>query len=96
VNFWSSECRDWLALHRPAHRGNIGAGFLAAVLAHGDIPYTVGDENHGVVWSVGVTPFGGKLATDAWRRVLDGQLLAPVAPERRFAQPSPSQVFIGR
>jgi hypothetical protein len=59
--------------------------FLVATLAHGDIPYTPGDENRGVVWTVGVTPFGGAKATDAWRRVLDGQLMAPVAPERRFA-----------
>lgn len=85
VNHWVEETKDWLRLHRPAHRGNIGAGFLAAVLAHGDIAYTVGDENRGVVWSIGVTPYGGKQATDAWKRVLDGKLLTPVAPERRFA-----------
>jgi hypothetical protein len=85
IGHWVEETKDWLRLHRPAHRGNIGGGFLAACVAHNDIPYTVGDENRGVVWAVGVTPHGGKLATDAWRRVLDGQLLAPTAPERRFA-----------
>jgi hypothetical protein len=85
VNHWIAEAKDWLALHRPAHRGNIGAGFLHACLAHGDIPYTPGDENRGVVWAVGVTPYGGAKATDAWRRVLDGQLMAPTPPERRFA-----------
>jgi hypothetical protein len=82
---WVEETKDWLRLHRPAHRGNIGAGFLAAVIAHGDVPYTVGDEQRGIVWAVGLTLFGGKLASDAWRRVLDGQLMTPVAPERRFA-----------
>jgi hypothetical protein len=96
VDFWSAECRDWLRLHRPAHVGNIGAGFLAAVVAHGDVPYTVGDEQRGIVWAVGLTSFGGTKATDAWRRVLDGKLMAPVVPERRFAPPSPSQVFVGR
>jgi hypothetical protein len=95
VGHWIEETKDWLRLHRPAHRGNVGGGFLAAVIAHGDVPYIVGDEDRGVVWSIGVTPFGGKLATDAWRKVLDGQLLAPVPPERRFAAPSPSQVFVG-
>jgi hypothetical protein len=85
VDFWSGECRDWLRLHRPAHCGNIGAGFLAAVVAHGDIPYTVGDEARGIVWAVGLTSFGGTKASDAWRRVLDGKLMVPVAPERRFA-----------
>jgi hypothetical protein len=58
VDFWSSECRDWLRLHRPGFSGNIGAGLLAAVVAHGDIPFIVGDERQGVVWSVGVTTFG--------------------------------------
>jgi hypothetical protein len=94
IGHWVEETKDWLRLHRPAHRGNVGGGFLAAVIAHGDVPYTIGDADRGVVWSIGVTPFGGKLATDAWRRVLDGQLLAPT-PERRFAEPSPAQVFVG-
>jgi hypothetical protein len=49
VNHWVEETKDWLRLHRPAHRGNIGAGFLAAVLAHGDICFTPGDANRGVV-----------------------------------------------
>jgi hypothetical protein len=95
VDFWSAECRDWLRLHRPAHVGNIGAGFLAAVVAHGDIPFIVGNLAQGIVWSVGITTFGGAKATDAWRRVLDGQLMAPTPPDRRFAQPSPAQVFVG-
>jgi hypothetical protein len=85
ADFWSSECRDWLRLHRPAHVGNIGAGFLAAAIAHGDIPYTVGDLDRGIVWAVGLTAHGGTKASDAWKRVLDGNLLAPVAPVRRFA-----------
>jgi hypothetical protein len=94
VDFWSSECRDWLRLHRPAHRGNIGAGFLAACVAHNDIPFIVGNENEGVVWSVGLATFGGKQATDAWRKVLDGQLLVPTPPERRFAPLSPAQLLV--
>jgi hypothetical protein len=49
VGHWVEECKEWLRLHRPAHRGNIGAGFLAAVVAHGDIPFTVGDEQRGIV-----------------------------------------------
>jgi hypothetical protein len=96
VGHWLEEAKDWLRLHRPAHCGNIGGGFLAAVVAHGDIPFVVGDEQRGVVWAIGVTTYGGRQASDAWRHVLDGKLMAPVAPERRFAQPSPSQVFVGR
>ena len=85
VSHWANEARDWLALHRPAHCGNIGAGFLPAVIAHGDICFTPGDEQRGVVWSVGLTSYGGRVANDGWRRVLAGELMPPVASERRFA-----------
>jgi hypothetical protein len=95
IGHWTEEARDWLRLHRPTHRGNIGAGFLAACVAHGDIPYVVGDADQGVVWTVGLTSFGGRQAADAWRKVLDGQLMVPTPPERRFAPPSPAQVFVG-
>jgi hypothetical protein len=87
VEHWLNNTKDWLAMHRPNHCGNIGAGFLAAVLAHGDIPHTPADVSRGVVWSVGLTNFGGKLASDAWRRVLAGELLArtaPVMPARSY------------
>lgn len=94
VSYWVSECQDWLRQFRPSHRGNIGAGFLAAVVAHGDVPYIVGNEREGTVWSVGLTTFGGRHASDAWRKVLGGQLLAPTPPQPRFAAPSPAQVLI--
>ena len=80
VEHWLNETKDWLAMYRPNHCGNIGAGFLAAVLAHGDISYILADVSRGVVWSVGLTNFGGKLAGDAWKRVLAGELLAPTQP----------------
>jgi hypothetical protein len=84
VSFWSSECRDWLARHRPAHRGNIGAGFLAAVVASGDIPYVVGNPSQGFVWLIGVVAHGGAKANDKWRNVLRGELLPPTLPARRY------------
>jgi hypothetical protein len=65
--------------------GNIGAGFLAAVLAHGDICFIAANPAEEIVWSIGVTTFGGKQAADAWRRVLNGQLMTPGMPERRAA-----------
>jgi hypothetical protein len=95
VDFWSSECCDWLRRHRPAHRGNIGAGFLAAVVAHGDIPFIVGNLAQGIVWSVGITTFGGTKATDAWRRVLGGNALAPSPPSLRMEAPSPVRIYGG-
>ena len=51
---------------------HIGAGFMAAVVAHNDIPFIVGNSAQGVLWPVGVTAYGGRKATDAWERALDG------------------------
>jgi hypothetical protein len=84
VNFWISEAQDWLRTHRPAHRGNIGAGYLVATLAHGDICFTVGDKQRGIVWAIGLTAHGGAKASDAWRKVLNGELMPPVVSERRY------------
>jgi hypothetical protein len=86
MGHWLSVCRDWLASHRPCgYYGNVGSGFLAAVLAHGDIPFIAANPAQDIVWSIGVTTFGGKQAGDAWTRVLNGQLMAPGTPERRAA-----------
>jgi hypothetical protein len=57
---------------------------MAAVVAHNDIPFIVGNSAQGVLWPVGVTAYGGRKATDAWERALDGKLLAPSVPERRL------------
>ena len=66
LGHWLSDCRDWLARHRRGgYYGNVGAGFLTACLAHGDIPYVVGNGRLGVAWAVGLTSFGGKQAHEA-------------------------------
>ncbi len=62
-----------------------GALFLAAVIGAGDVSFVQRDE-HGNVWSFALATFGGRPATEAWRRVLKGQLLTPVAG--RFGAPS--------
>jgi hypothetical protein len=80
IEHWLNDCKDWLALHRPYHCGDISGAFMCAAIAHGDVPYIVGDMSRGVVWSVGLTNFGGTLASDAWKRVLAGELLAPTLP----------------
>jgi hypothetical protein len=85
VSHWATEAQDWLKVHRPGYHGAVGGGFLAAVLAHGDIPYIVGDGARGVVWSIGLTTYGGTMAADKWKRVLEGQLMTPVMPARRYA-----------
>ena len=92
VSWHTDECQEWLRLHCPGARGRIAAAYLTAILASGDIPYTVGDPNTGTVWAVGVSSFTGKPATAAWKKVLRGELLAPSAPPRAFAPPSPAHV----
>src|SRR6516165_5080011 len=83
LGHWTSDCRVWLSLHRPRrYYGNVGAGFLAAVLAHGDVPFTAANPAQGVVWSLGLTTYGGTMATDKWKNVLDGRLLASTIPVR--------------
>jgi hypothetical protein len=95
VDHFADEAKNWLARHRPGFRGNVGAGFLSAVVAHSDIPFIVANPREGVIWSVGITTFGGKKATDAWRRVLTGVILSQSQPARRMAPPSPARVIIG-
>jgi hypothetical protein len=51
----------------------------------------------GILPAVGLREHGGeRMTADGWKQTLQGNVLAPVAPERRFAPPSPSQVFVGR
>jgi hypothetical protein len=95
VSHWAFEAVEWLRLHRPGFQGNVSAGFLAAVLAHGDICFVIGDGSRGIVWSVGLASYGGTKATDKWRKVLAGEMMSPIAPERRFAPPSPARVVSG-
>ena len=75
--FHADECVDWLRLYRPGFQGNVRAAYLTAVLAAGYILFTVGDSMRGVMWEVGVSPWRGRPATNAWQRVLDGELLLP-------------------
>ncbi|HXR23787.1 MAG TPA: hypothetical protein VN742_00400 [Candidatus Binataceae bacterium] len=85
LNFWIDEADDWLRSHR-MNDGNTGAGYFVAAIAHGDVPYSLSDA-FGNRAAVGLRTWGGKPATDAWRRVLKGEILAPTpgkypGPER--------------
>jgi hypothetical protein len=60
----------------------VPAAFLCAAVAHGDIAFVVGCGARGVVWSVGLASHGGTMASDKWKNVLDGKLLAPTLPVR--------------
>jgi hypothetical protein len=70
-----------------------GRTFVAALVAHGDIPFTALDDYP----VFGLTHFGaGRPYSQKWREVLAlGKILAPVAkPGPRPAPPSPTQLLI--
>jgi hypothetical protein len=75
LSFWVDEADDWLRSHRMTDR-DTGAGYFIAAIAHGDVPYALTDA-FGNRAAVGLRTWGGKPATDHWRRVLKGEILAP-------------------
>jgi hypothetical protein len=76
VDFWINQAEEYSRLR--GWSGNIGGALFAAVIGAGDVKFLPGN-NQGDVWAIGLKTFGGRPATDAWRRVLAGQLLPPVA-----------------
>jgi hypothetical protein len=89
VSYWIDTCEDWLKA-----AGNStsisGLPFIAAVLAHGDIPYA-GLFTEGCVFEVGLNAYRmGRPPRDAWKQVLStGRILAMVLPpsSRSYAPP---------
>jgi hypothetical protein len=69
--------------------------FVAAILAHGDVPWTDWRID-GQVLELGLSEYSiGREATDSWRKVLaNRQLLAPSPPAVRMAPRSPSRVIV--
>jgi hypothetical protein len=95
LSVWIDRCRDFARLvdHNPV--GNIGVSFFLAAVAMG-VPYQLGNSTTGDLAAVGLREHGGEKITAAgWKQTLQGNVLAPSVPERRFASPSPSQVFVG-
>jgi len=81
LSWWVDE------INRRLHGRQIdGAAFLAAVIGAGDVSFVQRDE-YGNAWAFGLATFGGRPATEAWQRVLKGQLLTPVAG--KFGGPGP-------
>lgn len=93
MDFWTNQAEEFFRLR--GQSGAIGGGaLLAAVIGAGDVKFLPGD-NQGNVWAIALKTFGGRPATDAWRRVLSGQLLAPVAGAFRAA-PTDTQFGVRR
>jgi hypothetical protein len=83
--------RQWLRQRDAMTIDVSGASFIAAVLASGDVLYVPHDRTRGWVWEFGLMPphYGGKLAADAWKRVLEtGAVARPSQPARPTEQRS--------
>jgi hypothetical protein len=92
ITYWVDEANNWLA--DQDIEGTITGGYLAAVLSHGDVNYVPANPALGVVWTIGVSPFQGRAASDGWKRVLEsGQLLPATAPPRLHQAQQPSPVI---
>jgi hypothetical protein len=74
-----------------------GRAVMAAIIAHNDIPYRLGDRRVGQPLEVALDPHAGFNCSNAWRAVLQGApLRSPLPPRdifRQSAGPSPIPVF---
>jgi hypothetical protein len=87
----------WLRQRDAMTRDITGSSFIAAALAAGDVLFVPHNGMLGHVWEFGIVPpnHGGKPASAAWQRVLEGSVLAPSPPARRMAPPSPVRIYGG-
>jgi hypothetical protein len=90
LSWWVGACARWCDDHRIGVPLN-GPAFIAAVVAMGDIGYVIPDPSVGAVWEFALESYGGRPVTDAWRKVLRGELLTPWRPSGLPAQ-SPAEV----
>jgi hypothetical protein len=82
VSWWANEANQ----QRFGREEIRGLAFIAATVGAGDVSFVEADHN-GNSWAFALAFGAGRPATEAgWRRVLNGQLLAPIAG--RFGAPS--------
>jgi hypothetical protein len=94
VSYHVEAAQSWLRSHNLFADIPTNA-FIAAALAHGDIPWTNGTID-GQLWELGINIYTGPVASDAWRLVLETGKLRPAAglpPHRRMAPPSPVRFY---
>lgn len=75
---WWTDAAGNFYLHAGRSTDIRAPAFLAAVIGAGDVDFTPGDQ-FGNSWSFGLSTYSGRLATEAWRVVLEGKLRVPVA-----------------
>jgi hypothetical protein len=88
LTHWQEHAEEIL---RPMGKAGRIDGFLAAAIAHGDVPYRLPDAHKGIVAELGLLHYGsGRRCTNKWREVLSmGRVLAPapVASRPLYSQP---------
>jgi hypothetical protein len=98
ITWFIDGMKTWLRERNAMTIDVSGSSFIAAVLASGDILYVPHDSAVGHVWefSLVLPPnHGGKPASDAWKRVLNGSVMAPSQPARRDLPLSPVRIVSG-
>jgi hypothetical protein len=82
LGYWFDDMAQWLRQRNATTMDITGSSFIAAVLASGDVQFTEHNPALGHVWKFAIAPpnHGGRPASDAWKRVLEGSVLPPVPP----------------
>jgi hypothetical protein len=85
ISWWMEGMTAWLRERNAMTIDVSGSSFIAAVVASGDVLFVPHNSTLGYTWEFSlVAPgHGGKPASDAWKRVLEGSLLAPSQPARQ-------------
>jgi hypothetical protein len=98
LGYFMDDMKQWLRARNAMTIDITGASFIAAVLASGDILYVPHNGDLGHTWEFSLVPpnHGGKPAdANGWRKVLDGSILAPSQPARRFAPSAAVRIVAG-
>jgi hypothetical protein len=95
LGWWLDDMTQWLRQRGAMTIDITGSSFIAAVYASGDVLFVPHNGDLGHTWEFSLMPpnHGGKPATDAWKLVLNGSVLAPSQPAQRFAPLSPARVY---
>jgi hypothetical protein len=93
---WIEDTNIWL--ERQGRAPVSGNAFLAACLAHGDVPWRQANDSVGQLLEVGLHATVGRRCKNCWREILRGErtLLPPTPPDRervRAVAPSPVKIF---
>jgi hypothetical protein len=85
LSFWTGLCRDFARLVDYSPIGNVGVSFFLAAIAM-RVQYRLGDDALGILPALGLREHGGeRMTADGWKQTLQGNVLSPTPPERRFA-----------